>query len=320
MRIPDKVLSWLLEPEDPSARYLTLSRLLGRPADDPEALEARGAIRESAPVRKLLAKMEPEGYWLERDPRTGAVLGEGVEYGHFATTHFCLSYLAQLGMDRGDERVARAAERYLGLMEPDGDWYQHLSCLYGYNIQTFLRLGYRDDARLQRSVELLRASGRADGGYLCEVHETRGKRRRPKSCIRGSLKALAAFRELGPAYWGDPACEGLAEYFLERGGIFKKSDPAEPVNRDVQIAIFPFLWSSGLVEILYLLSEMGRGSDPRLDRAWDILATKADAEGRFRLDWTPAQCPWKVGKRGEPNKWTTLYALLALKAKGRIRA
>ena len=81
--------------------------------------------------------------------------------------------------------------------------------------------------------------------------------------------------------------------------------------------IFPFHWRAGLVEVLYFLSRMGHGSDPRLDRAWKLLDSKADKEGRYPLEWTPAQSPWKVGRRGTANKWITLYALLALKAAGR---
>ena len=78
--------------------------------------------------------------------------------------------------------------------------------------------------------------------------------------------------------------------------------------------IFPFIWSAGLVEILFDLGSMGHGGDPRLERAWKLLESKADGSGRYILEWTPAQCPWKVGKRGEPNKWATFYALMAKKA------
>ena len=63
---------------------------------------------------------------------------------------------------------------------------------------------------------------------------------------------------------------------------------------------------------------MGYGSDPRLNKAWELLSTKAERSGRYILDWTPAQSLWKVGKRAQPNKWMTLYALLALKAAGKI--
>jgi len=278
---------------------------------------ARKCIAGSAAAVQLLEAMHPGGYWLQTNPRTLKTVGDGVEYGSFGTTHFCLAYLAELGLDRTHPKVELAAERYLGLQQRDGDWYKHLSCLYGYNIRTFIMLGYGTDPRLEPSIRLLEESARADGGYLCDLHGASTSGRRTRSCIRGSLKALAAFAELGHAYWNHPSCLELVQYFLERGGIYKRRKPQEPVNKDVQTMMFPFHWRASLVEVLFYLSKMGQGKDPRLDRAWTLLGSKVDREGRYILERTPTQSAWKVGKCGSANKWMTLYALLALKAAGR---
>jgi hypothetical protein len=314
--VTESVKSWLLEPSNPSVKYRTLTELLDMPADDPRVLAARKYLSTSPDVMTLLNKMNPDGYWLQKKQNTSKEVGAGVEYGSFGTTHFCLSYLAELGLDKYHPKVRLAAERYLSLQSPDGDWYNHLSCLYGYNIRTFLQLGYRSDRRVQNSIQLLLGSVRNDGGYLCDAHDPERKEK-AKSCIRGSLKALAAFAELGSEYWRHPSCKKLVEYFLSREGIYQKKDPSKFVNRDVQTMIYPFHWRAGLLEMLYYLSMMGYGNDPRLERAWKLLATKTDKEGRFLLEWTPTQSPWKVGKRGSPNKWMTLYASLALKAANR---
>lgn len=312
------IIGWLLDPSEPSVRYRTLIELLDTPADDPEVAATRQGIPQSPAVFQLLNKINPEGYWLQTNPRTGKTVGEGVEYGGFGTTHFCLAYLAELGLDRTHPMVAMASERYLNLQQPDGDWYGHYSCLFGYNIRTFVMLGYKNDERLQRSIQLLERSVRADGGYLCEFHKPRSLRCNPKSCIRGSLKALAGFSELGHEYWNHPSCLKLLDYFLSREGIYQRTQPEKLVNNDVATMFFPFHWRAGLVEVLYYLSRMGYGNDLRLERAWSLLATKADKEGRFILDRTPPESPWKVGKPGFPNKWMTFYALLAKKAAGRV--
>jgi hypothetical protein len=317
MREADSVLAWLLEPSEPSVRYRTLSELLDLPADHPDVISTRERIPSSMPVVQLFDWMHPQGFWLQTNPRTGKTMGDGVEYGSFATTHFCLAYLAELGLDRTHPKVSLAAERYLDLQKADGDWLKHFSCLYGYNIRTFVRLGYRRDARLRKSIQLLLTSPREDGGYLCDMHEKESRAGGKKSCIRGSCKALAAFAELGPAYWKDPSCMRLLDYFLGRGGIYKRHAPQETINWDVQTMIFPFHWRAGLLEILYSLSKMGHGDDRRLDRAWHLLHSKADPEGRFPLEWTAAQSAWKVGRRGTCNKWMTLYARLAFKEAAR---
>ena len=46
-----------------------------------------------------------------------------------------------------------------------------------------------------------------------------------------------------------------------------------------------------------------------------MLEKKKDTQERYILDWTPSQVRklFNVGKRNEPNKWITLYALLAVK-------
>jgi hypothetical protein len=311
------LLHWLTEPEDPSLCYRVLTELQDRAAQDPEVEARRSEIPESPPVRILLGAMHPDGYWLQKHPRTGRITGAGVEYGAFATTHFCLSYLSELGLDRSTPEIARAAERYLDLQCDSGDWYEEgwyerLSCLLGYNIRTFVRLGYGNDPRLRRSIDLLLATEREDGGYLCGIHERRYKTKQAKSCIRGSVKALLCFAEL-PELHDHPRVRRLVEYFLKRGGIFKSTDPQSFVNKDMQRPSFPITWRANAWEVLYALSRMGRGEDPRLDIAWKHLESMTDDRGATLLVWSPSQCPWKVGKRGQANKWLTFYALAAAK-------
>ncbi len=304
-----------MEPENPSVRYRTLVELLDMGATA-EALEASRAVFESAPVKALLKAMHPDGYWLQKNQRTGRFLGDGVEYGSFGTTHFCLSYCAELGLDRRHPLVAKAAERYLGLQKKDGDWWLHLSCLFAYNIRTFIKLGYREDERVQKTVNLMLDKERLDGGYLCDIHEKPGKKP-SKSCIRGAVKALVAFTEL-PEYREHERCRQLTDYFLNRNGIYKSNDHTCFVNDDIKRDSFPIIWRTNLWEILYALSKMGFGKDERLKDAWDVLSSRCNPDGRYILDYTPAQCPWKVGKAGEPNKWITFYCMLAAKYAGRI--
>jgi hypothetical protein len=309
------LLSLLTEPEDPSLCYRTLTELQDRNDQVPEVKALRVEIPKSQSVRRVLGSVQPDGYWLQKDPRTGRLIGTGVAYGSFGTTHFCLSYLSELGMDRNAPEIERAAERYLGLQDPDGawneeGWYRNLSCLLGYNIRTFIRLGYRDDPRLKRSIDLLLDTDRDDGGSLCGIHDRRYKTKQAKSCIPGLLKVLLGFAEL-PELHDHPRVKRLVDYFLKRGGIYKSTDTHSFVNKDMQRPSFPITWRANAWEVLYALSRMGRGDDPRLERAWKHLERLTDNRGASILTWTPAQCPWKVGKREQPSKWITFYVLAA---------
>ncbi len=310
LEIDSSVIGWLSSEEYPSLRYRVLTELLDYPESDRRVIEVKNHIADSPAVKAIMSKMEPDGYWLQLKPGTKEYYGDGVVYGSFATTHFCLSYLSELGMTKENLSVAKAADRYLNLQSDDGDWWSHLSCLYGYNVRTFLKLGYKGDSRLQKTIKLMLDTDRRDHGYLCDMHEKRSRRK--KSCIRGAAKVLMAFSEL-PEYWDHPRCLSLVGYFMDREGIFTMKDRSRYVNKDILSNSFPVIWRTNLWEILYSLSKMGYGNDPHLDRAWALLHSMQDEKGRLKLDWTPSQAPWKVGKRGEYSRWLTFYALLAEK-------
>jgi len=312
MALTSDVLDWLLEAENPSVRYRTLTELLDIPSDDPEARQARARIPESKPVRKIFAKMHPDGYWLHRGK------GAGIEYAMASSTHFVLAYLAELGLDRQDERIAHVVERYLSLTEPDvpnpqiwqmpPDYANHQSCLYAYNLRTFVMLGYHDAPRIQERIAVLLADERHDGGYLCDRPSFKAT---TKSCIRGSLKALMAFAVL-PELWDTLRCRQLVDYFLRRRVLYRTRQPEKLVRDELVRVSFPFVIGGSLLEPLYALSRMGCGQDERLQSAWNILESKRDENGRYILDWKPKTL-LNPGDEGQPNKWATLYACLAAK-------
>ena len=100
MNTHSDTIQWLLEDDDPSLKFRTLTELLDA-ADTPEIERLKSAILASRPVRSLLESMHADGCWLQKNPRTGRLVGDSAEYGSFASTHFCLAYLSELGLDRG---------------------------------------------------------------------------------------------------------------------------------------------------------------------------------------------------------------------------
>ncbi len=81
----DKVLEWLLEPNQPSVRYLALTQLLGKRETDPEVREARARIPSTGWVADLLAGRDPAGWWA-RD--------KGWMEPRFVATHWVMLALA----------------------------------------------------------------------------------------------------------------------------------------------------------------------------------------------------------------------------------
>jgi hypothetical protein len=64
------VKDWLLEEEDPSVRFFTLTRLLGEAVDSPGARAARLRIADSGPAAAILKGQAEGGYWETRNDST----------------------------------------------------------------------------------------------------------------------------------------------------------------------------------------------------------------------------------------------------------
>jgi len=310
MEIPKDVLNWLLEKSNPSVRYRTLTELLDYSADRVEVVEVKQKIPDSKPIVKILSQIDEHSEW----PWIGSY--DAPEYG--------IGYLGELGLDRSHAKAHQAIEIYLSKQYADGSFPSSYSarkdpensqkndnsCYYALTILGLIRMGYRDEESVKKALNFTLSETRWDGGYLCTKSYVKSG---TKSCIRGSKNILLLFSEL-PALWETPACQNLVNYFLERKVFYKRSNPTQFVQGYPQ-TYFPFHYRFGVLEPLYALSKMGYGDHAAVRDAWSFLNEKKDETGRYRLDWTLPQCAFSPGKKGQANKWVTLYAYLALKHK-----
>ncbi len=314
MKIPKNVTEWLLEEENPSVRYRTMRELQEVPESDPNLQLVKNQIPSYQPVEKMLDAMHPKGYWEEYNRYKKRFIGKGTEY-MWNTTHFILANLAELGMTRDEFKIEKAGNRYLSLQQPDGDFLGHFSCVYGLNIRTFILLGFKDDPRLKKTIDLMVNSVRHDNGYLCDIHEGKRKKGKPvKSCVRGSAKILYSLGEL-PELWNEPFSKKIVEYFLNRNLLYKTTNLKTYVRKDAGLTMFPFYWGFGLIDVLLPLAKMGYGTDPRMKSAWNVLARHKTKANKYLLDSDRKPKYWEIGKHGTINKWITFYAYLCLKYK-----
>lgn len=101
----DKVIEWLLEEDNPSVRFFTLTKLLGKPITDPEVIKARNEIMRIGVVPEILDKQNIDGSWgipkrFYLDKYTGTV--------------WTLLILAELGANPEIKEVKNACEFILG--------------------------------------------------------------------------------------------------------------------------------------------------------------------------------------------------------------
>lgn len=299
-RIPNSVLEWLTQEDQPSLRYRTLTGILQLEGDHPDVKQAMAAIVSSPDVYRAFSAMGKDGSW---------ACGKRTNISHEIAS---LNYLAELGLDSSDGRVSLGVEYLLSQQKDDGDFHRHYSCFNGLALRALVLLGYGQDYRVRRLKDLLLASGRYDGGYHCDIN-VKGRKNYTdhKSCMKGSLKVLLAFSEI-PDVWEHDSCVGLIRYFMGRHVCFRTDDPERLVMPAIGKASFPFTYGPGLLEAVYSLAKMGYGMRSEMTEAWALLEQHRLPDGRYILRVGPTWQHLAAGPKNKPNKWATLYAYLSL--------
>lgn len=321
-------VGWLLEAENPSVRYFTLTELLDRPENDSEVAEAKAGIMGSAPIAKILSKQEPGGYWGKPDD----FYMRGAKY---KGTIWNLLILAQLGADGSDERVKRACEFVLNssyergsggfavkksLETEGGDRTWVIPCLTGNMAWSLVRFGYYDNGRVQRSIGWLSQYMRFDDG------ETEAPVRWPylkhdncwgsHTCFMGLVKSLKVLAEIPKIHSKgiDYTIDASVEFLLDHH-IYRRSHNLSKIAMPQWLEFsFPYMYNTDLLEILGIMAKLGV-KDERLQDAIDVVVSKQDAHGRWNMDFTfNGRMLASIEKKGEPSKWVTLNALKVMKA------
>jgi len=316
---------WLLEEDNPSVRYFTLIEILDLPSSKPEVKKAKAAIMTAGIVPLLLAKQEQGGYW---------GVPEDFYRAKYTGTVWTLLILAELGADGKDKRIRKACEfilehsqdrqsggfAYTGSAENGGHHSKVVPCLTGNMVWSLIRLGYLDDARVQRGIDWITTYQRFDDavaeaprGWLYDRYkQCWGKH----TCHMGVVKTLKALAEILPDKRSKAVrstIEKAAEYLL-RHHIYKRSHDLSKVSKKGWLQFrFPLMWYSDALEILGILTSLGY-KDKRMQEAVDLVIFKQDAQGRWLLETTlNGRFQVNIERKGKPSKWVTLISLIALK-------
>lgn len=303
-------LPWLLEKENPSVRYFALKDLYGKPEDDPDVREARRAIPESKPFKKILFLQKPEGWW--SDP-------EGMFTPNYRGSAWQLAFLAELGADPEHPKVKKGVEYVLDkITKREGagiaakrSAFINVNCYLGVALEAFIRLGRLADERVQAGI-----------AYACEL-VTQGKLkcryRQNLSCPWGGekeLRALARIPEEKRAPEVKVAMAKIAEFLLK----YDLARAAYPRKKRVsghwfQFA-FPRTYNADILEVLDALTLAGYGRERALGKAIEFMLSKQDKEGRWKMETSyNGKMLVPIEEKGKPSKWLTLRALRVLKAR-----
>jgi len=331
---------WLLEPENPGVKYLTLRDIVD--AVKKEIIEARQKAYREGPIGKILAEMNPEGYWIT----------PGLGYSpKFKSTVWSILSLAQLGASsKEDQRIHTACTYLLTHALARGGQFTSRRptdmglCLQGNLLTALMDLDYQDE-RLDTAYEwmarritgddlprkinvdgLAPAEGVMGPFYYAKfiVDPLFGCRtNKGLSCGWAGVSVMMAFSRLPFSNRSD-----LVNRAIKAGiDFFFRIDPATADFHDSKSGVpdkkwwqfkFPDFYPADILKLAEALTALGYGSDLRLKNTLDWIRNKQDEKGRWPIDFVDrVRKMWvEYGTTGQPNKWVTLRALRVLKRAG----
>ncbi len=329
-RLKADALPWLLEKENPGARYLALRDVAGAPAEGRELRSARRQAHLNGPIAAIVAKMAAEGYWARPGPGYNPKYRSGV---------WSLILLAQLGARIEEDRRIETAIGYFldhalaaggqisSTTGPGGT----VDCLQGNMLWALAELGC-DDERLQSAVEWTARSVTGEGlapssdraalqrffaGKCGPTFACGANNRMP--CAWGGVKVvLALAHRPGRASPLVRRALRLGAEFLLEGNPAEAGYPngwaARPSGNWWKFG-FPVFYVTDMLQNVEALAAAGHGRDPRLRRAVDLICEKQREDGRWTLEYDYKGKTWvDFGAKAQPNKWVTIRALRTLKA------
>jgi hypothetical protein len=158
----------------------------------------------------------------------------------------------------------------------------------------------------------------SDGGWNCEapINSTR-------SSFNTTICVLEALLEHEQATGGSPELTKARlrgqEYLLERR-LFRRRSTGEVIERDrkgdttLTRFAYPTWWHYDVLRGLEYLRSAGVTPDERVAEAIELVASKRDSDGRWKLEaHYPGVMPVEMDMgEGNPSQWNTLRALRVL--------
>jgi hypothetical protein len=167
-------------------------------------------------------------------------------------------------------------------------------------------------------IEQLVSEQMPDGGWNCEAHRSTHSSFNTTICV---LEALLEYERAGGNHAAARAARLRGEDYLLDRRLFRRLSTGAVIACDrkggaawVDFA-FPNWWHYDVLRGLDYLQRAGAAPDARAAEAVELLLSKRDATGRWRLDVVHAGTMLVdlAESTGAPSRWLTLRALRVLR-------
>jgi hypothetical protein len=153
-----------------------------------------------------------------------------------------------------------------------------------------------------------------DGGWNCDAEN--GSTRSSFNTTLCVLEALLEHERAGGTAAGLTQARLRGEEFLLERRLFRRRSTGEVIERDRKSGAdwtrfaFPTWWHYDVLRGLEYLRDAGVRPDERVAEAIDLVASKRDDDGRWRLETRyPGVMPVEIDEgEGRPSRWNTLRA------------
>jgi len=311
-----ETINWLLESSG-WVEYHTRLDLMGEAEESVKVRAARRRMVESAEVQKVIAEVAE---W------PGSVLVSHKSAGHLIHK---LEFLADLGLREDDPGMSTIVEKIITHQEEEGpfqvltnitekfggsgkDVWAWALCDAPLLLYALTRFGLSGEASVQKGVDFLVQLVR-ENGWPCagstKFGTFRGPGRKCDPCPYANLimlKLLAANPTTRDSQASRLGTESILQCWAER-------ETFHPyifyMGNDFCKIKAPLVWYD-LLHVTWVLTQFSwLKGDERLEQMKAILASKADAQGRFTPEsvWL-AWKEWDFGQKKAPSAWLTFLA------------
>jgi len=289
-------LPWLLDPHRPNLHWRVLVELVGRPAESPAVVRARGGSDEVEPVASLIEDLCPDGSWASDVPLWRPYAGPG----------WRLLAAIQWGGNPADPRLQAAAELLLETAPGEGGFASRegglaVPWLTARVLHGLAELGWCRHPRFQEGLAWLEdgEANHPEGGWRAVGRQSlTGECGVTAVALLGALTACADKRR---QVLRGRAVESLTRIVGTAGAV-----PARFGHPD--------LGRTDEAELLWALAQAGAPLEPGLVRALKRVQQRQMEGGRWRREVSVPKslAVSNAGDLATASRWVTLKCVVAL--------
>lgn len=301
----DDVVQWLLEG-DPAVRWQALRDVAGAAGRTVE--RERRKVAHDGWGARLLAKQDPEGTW-----------AHGLYTPKWTSTTYTMLLLRDLGLPASNPQAHKACALLLdeGLRPDGGISYGFRrgseTCVTGMVLSILASFGYDDD-RLDAIAGHLLGRQMPDGGWNCR-HPSPATTHASVHTTISVLEGLCHYEtSVGRKLREVRAAQRRGREFLLAHRLFRSHRTGNVIKAEFTRFAFPPRWHYDVLRALDHFQAIDAPRDARLDEAIAIVRARADAGGRWPLEYTyRGETHFELERVGAPSRWNTLRALRVLR-------